>query len=169
MSENIKEMGYGCGTPYQALKPIIFECGTGGGFSYATDGSDISLTDYSQLGIPKTVGSVTIDTCGLVRPKTKIDFSSNIHFMSKGDGTVQLEFLLYRNCGNRGKELLGTWYYEISNEGDNFAETFTFFWCDCNSCTGCCFYTVECKPVSVDDAGISVNNCHMTAMAQSGI
>jgi len=95
---------------------------------------------------------------------------SLLHFISGGpDGTVQLEFLLYRNCGNRGEELLGTWYYEISNEDDNHAETFSFFWCDCNSCTGCCFYSVKCKPVSVDEAAISVNNCHMVAMAQSGI
>lgn len=168
MSDNIKELGYGC--YYKALKPIIFECGTGGGFSYATAGSSMSLTSPNQGGVPKTVGSVTIDTSELTRPKTKIDFTANIHFASKDpSATVQLEFQLYRNCGNRGEEPLGSWYYEISNESDNFAETFTFFWCDCNSCPGCCLYTVRCKPMSIEDAAISVNECHITAIAQSGI
>lgn len=169
MSDNIKEMGYGhC---HKGAKPVILECGTGGGFTFATNGDDISLTSPNQAGVPKTVGSVTIDTSELIRPKTKIDFSANVHFVDKhcGDGTVQMEFQLYRNCENRFEEPLGTWYYEITDEGDNFAETFTFFWCDCNSCPGCCVYSVRCKPIEVENAAITVTNCHIAAISQSSI
>lgn len=149
-------------------KPIIFECGTGNGFTYSTNGDTISLTSPCQACVPKTVGVVTVDTSGLKRPKTLVQFSSNVHFTERNStGTVQMEFQLFRTCDNRQEEPLGTWYYEIEDEDDNFAETFSFFYCDCNSCPGCCVYTVRCKPIEIDDASICVTNCHIAAFAQS--
>lgn len=158
-----------CNSKHPVAKPIIFECGTGNGFTFATDGSSISLTSPCQACTPKTLGVVTIDTTCLCRPKTKIEFSSNVHFVDKacGDGTVQMEFQLFRCCDNRQEVPLGTWYYEITDEGDNFAQTFSFIYCDCNSCPGCCVYTVRCKPIEVENASICVTNCHIAAFAQS--
>lgn len=152
-------------------KPIIFECGTGNGFTFATNGSDISITSPCTACRPKTVGIVTIDTTCLCQPKIKIDFASNVHFVRRDhheSGTAQLEFELVRVCDEGQETSVCSWLYEITDERDNFAETFTFIYCDCNSCPGCCRYFVRINPLEIENASISVGNCHIAAIAQEG-
>lgn len=156
------------GARHTVPRPIIFECGTGGGFTFASNGDSISLTSPCTACTPKTVGTVTIDTTLLTRPKTLVQFASNVHFVSKDEtADVKLEFQLYRTCEYQPEIPLATWYFEIEDEADNFAQTFTFFWCDSNSCPACCTYTVRCKPIEAEECAICVTNTHIAAFAQS--
>ena len=150
-------------------KEILFECGTGNGFTFATNGSSISLTSPCTACRPKTVASVVLDTTCLCKPVTKIEFSSNVHFVrrdSHEDGTVQLEFELIRKCDDGFESSLSSWFYEITDERDNFAQTFSFIYCDCNSCPGCCTYFVRVNPIEIENASCSVGNCHIAGFAK---
>lgn len=150
-------------------KEIIFECGTGNGFTFATNGSTLSLTSPCTACRPKTVASVVLDTTCLCKPVTKIEFASNVHFVRRDhheSATVQLEFELVRVCDDGSESSICSWYYEITNERDNFAQTFSFIYCDCNSCPGCCTYFVRVNPIEIDNASVSVGNCHIAGFAK---
>lgn len=152
-------------------KPIIMACGQGNGFTFADNGESISLTSPSQAGRPKTLGTVVIDTTCLCKPAVKIEFASNVHFVpfnrGAGCGTIKFEFELVRKCDNGYETSLNSWLFEITEEDDNFAQTFSFIYCDCNTCPGCCEYFVRCVPMELDECSFSVTNCHIAAFAQS--
>jgi hypothetical protein len=160
-----------CKKPGHPLpRPIIMECGQGNGFTFADNGESISLTSPSQAGRPKTLANVTIDTTCLCKPAVKIEFASNVHFVPfrRGhDGTIKFEFELVRKCNNGYETSLNSWLFEITDERDNFAQSFTFVYCDCNTCPGCCEYFVRCVPMELDECSFCVTNCHITAFAQA--
>lgn len=147
-------------------KPIIFECGTGNGFSIS-EGNGSSVTCLTNT--PRTVGTLVLDTTCLCQPKSKFEFSCGIHFVPEDhQGSCELLFQLFRSCDNGPDLQLGTWTFEIDDEGDIFGQTFSFFYCDCNSCPGCCTYSVRCVPCVVECCSICVNNCNVAGIAKEG-
>ncbi len=157
-----------CPEPGHPLpKPILFECGNGGGFTFAANCSNSKEENAGCICTPKTIATVTLDTSCLCMPKVKVEFSSIVHFIPKNDhGQVQLEFDLVRCCKDFPECVIGTWNFEIGKEDDNFAKSFCFNHCDCSSCPGCCTYIVKCRPVFVKDAAICVTNCQIAIFAQ---
>mgnify|MGYP000928171067 FL=1 len=146
-------------------KPILFECGTGGGFTFSANCSSSTEDNAPCICTPKTVANVTLDTSCLCRPKVKVEFSSIIHFIPDSDGHAQLEFDLVRCCKDFPECVIGTWNYEIE-ENDRFAKSFCFDYCDCSACPGCCTYIVKCRPVFVKNCSVCVTNCHLAIFAQ---
>ncbi|NLO41142.1 MAG: DUF4489 domain-containing protein [Ruminiclostridium sp.] len=163
-----KEGCFPCPDPGHPLpKPILFECGNGGGFTFAANGSSSDERNAPCICVPKTVANVTLDTSCLCMPKVKIEFSSIIHFIPKCVGSAQLEFDLVKCCRDFPECTVGTWNYEISGEEDKFAKSFCFDYCECSSCPNCCTYIVKCRPVYVNNAAICVANCQIAAFAQT--
>lgn len=159
---------FDCKPKHTKPKATILECGTGGGFAFATNGADISVTSPCTACTPKTVGTVSIDTTCLCKPKTKVDFCCNIYYRGRHDSSnLKLEFQLFRTCDNRAEEQLGSWLFEIEDQDDNLSQSFCLMFCDCNGCPGCCVYTVKAIPVEIREATVSVHNCHISAIAQA--
>ncbi|WZL71491.1 DUF4489 domain-containing protein [Clostridiaceae bacterium 35-E11] len=160
-----------CDPPGHPLpKPIIMACGTGSGYTFADNGESISLTSPCTACRPKTVANVVLDTTCLCKPMVKIEFASNVHFVPfrrNGDGTIRMEFELVKKCNDGQETSLNTWLFEITDEADNFAHTFSFMYCECNTCPGCCEYFVRVVPLELDECSISVTNCHIAGFAQS--
>jgi hypothetical protein len=160
-----------CKPPGHPLpKPIIMACGQGNGFTFADNGESISLTSPSQASRPKTLATVLIDTTCLCKPAVKVEFASNVHFVPfnrDGNATIKFEFELVRKCDDGTETSLNSWLFEITGEDDNFAQTFTFNYCDCNTCPGCCEYFVRGVPMELDECSFCVTNCHIAAFAQS--
>lgn len=162
--DTIQDVSLGNNIP----KPVIFECGTCNGYTFAATDNILFLTDPYQTCTPKTLGIVTIDTLYLCKPKIKIDFSCNIHFTETNTkGIVQLEFQLFKTSNFDHESPVGSWFFKIQGNHNNSAQTFSFMYCDCNSFSESYQYSVRCQPIEVESASICVTNCHLAALAQS--
>ena len=59
-----------CPDPGHPLpKPILFECGNGGGFTFAANSSNSTEDNACCICTPKTVANVTLDTSCLCKLK----------------------------------------------------------------------------------------------------
>lgn len=122
----------------------IFSCGHGSGISLP-----ISVTN------PIPVANVTIDTTCLCNPSVKIDFNSIINYQTLIDlggggfglltNPFSVTFRLSKVCGKREKITLGSWDYSFGllALAVNVTNSFSFSYCECNLCPGCCTYIVE--------------------------
>ncbi len=147
---------------------IIFECGTGQGFAFvANKGETLTYTPHKTC-IPKTLGTIAIDTTCLKKPKTKVLFSCNISFIPRNEEAMaQLEFVLYRSCNNSEESVVGNWAYDVIDKRERSEQTFRFIFCSCSSFPGCYNYFVRVIPVFIKDCSVCLTNCHMDAVAQS--
>ncbi|WP_105617035.1 DUF4489 domain-containing protein [Vallitalea okinawensis] len=151
---------------YTKPKPIILECGTCNEYSFTTESSILFMTNPHQVCMPIALGNVSIDTKCLCRPKVKIDFSCNVHFVELDmTGYVQIEFLLYRMFNFKQEILIGSWFFREVIES---AQTFNIFYCDTNVFPECYQYSIRCKIIDMDASNINITNCHIAALAQSG-
>ncbi len=154
----------------------ILKCGNTPGsvpLTLSVTGVDAANAVFVNSENSSLLGSVVLDTRGLVDPTIKIDFSSLISFRSTaGNFQLRLFFNLKKVCRNHKIEL-GTWSFEkFSNvtpgTGEYVEETdaFSFFWCECEDCPECCRYIVEVTSAylyNIDFAVIS--NLSISAMA----
>lgn len=172
--------------PPASINQTILACGSGTG---------VVLPDHSepqsQLYNPYVVASVAIDTRSLVRPTVKIDFSSLITYKEADyyPSDLRLTFQLTKVCENGARVPLGTWNYErfievygalcgasrtadaASNGSGHFTkvetvDSFSFTFCECQDCPGCCHYVVEiinAETNNVDHPAVS--NGAITALA----
>ncbi|NLU52678.1 MAG: DUF4489 domain-containing protein [Clostridiaceae bacterium] len=173
MSRQIKEeKDYECRKPvicpepeHPLPKPVLFECGNGGGFTYSAKTYCGKENNAICVCTPKTIANVNIDTARLYKPKIKVEFSSIIHFIPENYGHAQLEFDLVRCCKDFPECVIGTWTYEVE-EDDKSAISFCFNYCDLSAFPGLCTYLVKIRPVLVRDATICVTNCQLAIFAQ---
>lgn len=124
----------------------ILACGTG-------TGANIPIPSATGTFSPITLASVSIDTSCLKDPTVKIDFSSIINYtalITLGDLPVignpfTVTFQLNKTCDDGSKIGLGNWYYSTAflSAAVNTTNSFSFTHCECNTCPGCCVYTVE--------------------------
>ncbi|WP_032123445.1 DUF4489 domain-containing protein [Clostridium amazonitimonense] len=146
--------------------PILFECSQG-------TGVDIPKLDSSKAFAPRSLGCVTIDTSCLKNPVVKFDFDSVIKYKDKeNDQPTTLIFGLFKTCDNRQEIPCGTWEFAITFTNTPLQElttSFNFTHCECNSCPGCCTYTVKIID-AISDRGdeFSVCNTSLSVMAKSG-
>jgi hypothetical protein len=172
---------------------IAFACGTGtGAILPISPNIVVGVAEAAAAGGINTVncsiplGTVSLDTRGIKKPTTKVDFSSIISVRTETrnyyifDYFLRLTFRLSRVCDNGSKIPLGTWNFELTNDLEfngntwpenlshrsNFTQSFNFSWCECQECPGCCTYIVEIT--DIHHFGIecaSINNVSLNALA----
>lgn len=147
---------------------IIFECDTGLGFAFVTKKEESLFYTPHRTCVSKTLGTISIDTTCLKKPKIKVLFSCNIYFKPRsGQGTSQLEFILYRSCNNCTESPLGNWIFDLEDKSEQLSQTFKFSFCNCNAFPGFYNYFIRVIPVCIKNCSVLLTNCHMDAFAQS--
>lgn len=134
--------------------PILFECAQGscaeitktvsGGQGQGQGNNNVLINNFS----PRSLGCVTIDTTCLKNPVVKFDFCSIIKLISGGDTTeepVTLTFELCKTCDEGHEICCGSWTFVggFDEQNEQLTTSFCFSHCECNSCPGCCTYTVK--------------------------
>lgn len=154
-------------TIYNQPDKIIFECSTGQGFAFDTpDGKPLAYTPVKTC-IPKTLGTISIDTSCLKRPSTKVMFTCNIFFIPKNmNGTAQLEFVLYRSCNGNCESMMGNWVFDVIDKKEKLSQIFRLSFCSSNCFPGFCTYFVRVIPVYIKNCTVCLTNCHLNAVAQ---
>jgi len=155
----------------------ILKCGTAASIPPITgsvlNGAAGSSNSYGS----NVVANVALDTTGLVDPTVKIDFSSLISFRTTdaNNYSLRLAFRLSRVCdGNHIP--LGTWTFEkTSNEPDAIfvtgeyvqeTDSFSFSYCQCETCPGCCYYVVElCEQYPYNISFVDISGVTLSALA----
>jgi len=113
------------------LCPVISKCGEPG---------QVVLPDATLGGTTATTAVINIDTSKFCNPCTKLEFVSNI-IGTAFAGT--LNFQVFKSCNNQRPIPIGVQFSFVVPVAALFANVFTFFVCDCNSCLNeCCTYTV---------------------------
>ncbi|GAA0122145.1 MAG: DUF4489 domain-containing protein [Clostridium argentinense] len=130
----------------------ILSCGTGSGLTIPAVAPGTIVAPGAQFN-PIPVASVTIDTTCLCNPGVKIHFSSIINYqalLTLGALPIlttpfTVTFQLSKTCDNGSKIALGSWTFTqaILAVAVNITKTFSFTFCECNTCPGCCVYTVD--------------------------
>jgi hypothetical protein len=136
--------------------PIIFECAQGTSYYVEQTPEADKTNDFH----PVSLGCITVDTSCLKMPVVKFDFNTIIsaRFLDETDDPVVLRFALFKQC-DKGPEIeCGNWPYTIElPNGHELTSTFSFSHCECNSCPGCCNYSVKLIKVINDNRRTVVN------------
>lgn len=149
-------------------KNIIFEYGRGNDFVFYTHDFFVLLDERLKESILKTVGTVTINTKRLHRPKIKVEFSSNIQFIAMDESSsVKLEFILTRKSQGFNEVVLGNRLYEITNTKSNFSQSFNFIYNDKNLMEGTHIYFIKTLPILVKSGKVSINNSNISILGCS--
>ncbi len=123
--------------------PILFECACGTGAVIPGIATALEATPFA----PRALGCVTIDTTCLKNPVVKFDFTSIIRFLNTS-GTLtptRLTFGLFKKCNDGDEILCGTWDFalDFDDTTEQITTSYSFSHCECNSCPGCCTYSVR--------------------------
>lgn len=147
-------------------KDILFECGTGSGFVFASEGVDLTVDSPCRFTDLKTIGQISIDAALLSKPRIVIDFSCIVHQIPNSENSLtQLEFTLFRSCSTGHNEPLGTW--QCSKAGGNaFAQAFSLMYCDHNVFADQYHYSVRVNSTGIRNSCVFITNSHITAVAQ---
>ncbi|WP_084719704.1 DUF4489 domain-containing protein [Lacrimispora celerecrescens] len=93
-----------------------------------------------SIGTTVSATTIAIDTSRFCNPCVIFEFTSNI-IGTLFQGT--LNFQLYRSCNNQLPIPIGPPFYFTQSIPAIFANIFSFFICDCNSCSNeCCTYSI---------------------------
>lgn len=141
---------------------LLLECGEGTGNNTFTSSSNTTL----QLA------HVTLEATCLTRTQVLIKFSSIVSVRRLIDeATVRLQYELFRVGDDRKPESLGNWIFEevnvMTNGFDKQEESFSFIFCDCKPCQGCCDYFIAVTPIEIEGAAATVGNGRMSALSKS--
>lgn len=135
-------------------------CGQGGSAQFSVSNAT-----------PSSVGFVTVDARELSKPLVKVKFSSIVNLVStETDSQANLIFTLFRVCDNEQPIQLNSWIYEAFQLEESNLTTlitsFTFIYCDRLNYSRLCEYFVEVSIENIVDAGISIDNVQIQAIAQ---
>ena len=98
------------------------------------------LFNGASIGTSVPAATITLDASKFYNPCITFEFSSNI-IGTLFQGT--LNFQLYRYCNNQRPIPIGPQFSFSQPIPAIFANMFTFFVCDCNSCSNeCCTYSI---------------------------
>ncbi|WP_034439570.1 DUF4489 domain-containing protein [Clostridium ihumii] len=150
-----------CNPGHPLPTDLLFACGQGTGVAIPIP--TIANPNFT----PITLASVTVDNTCLCNPSVKIDFHSLINYQAliSAPGTLStpftVTFQLSKTCCDGAKIALGTWDYAYGTVAlaTNITNSFSFSYCECNVCPGCCVYTVDIVRVSASlfsTAGLTV-------------
>lgn len=154
--------------------PILFECTSGTGTEITQTIVNGDLNGTTNFFAPRSLGCLTIDTTCLKNPVVKFDFCSIIKYRSSGNNPavpVRLTFQLCKICDEGSEMCCGTWNYTaaLEEENEQLTTSFCFSHCECNTCPGCCTYTVKLiEAVNLISGDILiVNSPTLSAIAKS--
>lgn len=126
-----------------------------------------TLSTLTPAGTPSSLTSLTLNTSCLCDPCTKLEFASNIVAPIVFTGTIN--FQVSKLCRSQSTPIPVGPAWTFSATGITFAETFTFFVCDCDSCfDDCCTYTVAATAVTITAGTLNINNATLGAIATCG-
>lgn len=98
------------------------------------------LFNNASIGTSVPAATITLNTSKLCNECIIFEFTSNI-IGTLFQGT--LNFQLYRSCNNQLPIPIGPQFSFTQSIAAVFANVFTFFVCDCNSCSNeCCTYSI---------------------------
>jgi len=139
--------------------PTIIKCGTP---------SSTTLPAATIAGTAFTVSSLTLDTCGLCNPTTKLEFASNLVAPVAFTGTIN--FQVFKLCRGQFTPVPVGPAWTFNLVALLSSETFSFFVCDCDSCfDDCCTYTVVATVTSAVTVGtLNINNATLGAISTCG-
>lgn len=122
---------YKCAPKDEELGLFISKCGESG---------QAVIVDETPGGTVFPTAALTIDTSKFCNPCTKLEFTSNL-IGTLFAGTIN--FQVFKTCNNGPQTPVGGQFSFTVGLPSLIATAFTFFVCDCNSCTnGCCTYIV---------------------------
>lgn len=122
------------------------------------------LFNGANIGTSLPAATITLDTSKFCNPCIIFEFASNI-IGTPFQGT--LNFQLYRSCNNQPPIPIGSQFSFTQSIPAIFANMFTFFVCDCNSClNGCCTYSIV---VSVGGSAPVIGNVGVFAARLAAI
>ncbi len=150
-------------------KKVILKCGNSTG----------SRTFNSSLEeVSFQLAQVSIDTSNLCKPVVNIEFSSTVSFKAEAGSLntiAELQYELFRACEGGTPVSIGVWIVDRIPLLSNIStETFSFTYCDCITCTGCCEYFVTAtlnrlsNDQAIGSAAITVGNGRIAVFAQEG-
>ena len=134
----------------------ILNCGCGAA-------GPLPILDLAGASIinPYSVASVTIDTRGMKCPCVLINFTSLINVPV---GVLpNISFRLVRTCNGCSQAIGGTYNYSDAINALH-SESFSFQFCDCGECCGCCTYTVEISNATLAQVGTTISG-NISALA----
>ncbi|QUI23188.1 DUF4489 domain-containing protein [Vallitalea pronyensis] len=165
-----KSNGAVCKPVHPKPKKSLLACGSGSGNTTFTSSSDDT---------PFQLAHVTVDTSCLCKPVVDIEFSSTVRFeaLENIGSAAQLRYELVRVCADGTPVTIGLWILDklpILNVAS--IETFSFNYCDCTTCPGCCDYFVTVMPITFTSEGtlpdingtVTVGDGRIAALAQEG-
>ena len=98
------------------------------------------LFQGASIGTSVPAATITLDTSKFCNPCIKLEFTSNL-IGTLFQGT--LNFQLYKSCNNQLPIPIGRQFSFTQPTQVIFSDVFTFFVCDCNSCSNeCCTYSI---------------------------
>ena len=98
------------------------------------------LFDGTSIGTSVPAATITLDTSKCCNPCILFEFASNI-IGTLFQGT--LNFQLFKSCNNQLPIPVGQQFSFTQSIPVIFADMFTFFVCDCDSCSNeCCTYSI---------------------------
>lgn len=157
-----------CEPKHPLPKELLFECG-----------NPSSSMTFTSEGQSFTASFVSIDTTCLCRPKIKVEYSSIVTFNGVV-GTMfpfeaRLRFELVKVCDNRQETTCDTKMYERVINRDSglsqlntplvLTDSFSFVFCECNTCSGCCEYFVR---VTSEVISMDTGTNNVTATVSNG-
>jgi len=152
-----------CIKPYLGLRPAILKCGA----------SQLTLfrgESINAITTTSTVASVKANTSCLCNPCIRFEFASNI-IVPTGTEIANITFQIFKNCTNQSQPIpVGPqWTFRTPVAT---SDTFSFFVCDCNTCSNeCCTYTVQAtaRVLAIGDAGatttVTIKNATLSVLA----
>lgn len=154
-----------CELKHPIPKKILFECSPSS-----------AVKTFTSQGQSFTAACIAIDTTCICKPKVKIEFSSivTLNVDATDSFEVRLQFELIKICDDRKELSCGTWMYErfipgtLSEFLSTLTDSFSFIYCECQTCPGCCQYfvrvTAETFVLGGEDVTINVTGSSMAAM-----
>lgn len=134
--------------------PTIVKCGAPGS-------SIIPLA--TPVGSTFTPASLTLNTCGICDPCTKIEVTSNLTTVAF---TGAVSFQVLKQCRNQFTPVpVGPAFTYSQLVAITDATTFTFFVCDCDSCDNdCCTYTLVATVTTIIAGTLTISNATLGAI-----
>ncbi|WP_432665347.1 DUF4489 domain-containing protein [Wukongibacter baidiensis] len=173
--DNCKGNCYDDGRKDCDAKPVLLSCGQG---TSAVFPGNNTVDPVIPSPSSARVGLVTINTKGICKPVVEIEFSSIVTLITSTDfgfEKASLNFQLFRVCDDEEPALVDSWLYEIfkletANPSLRITSSFSFTFCECLDCIGCCDYFVEVSVGGLESIEtISVDNVQIAAfIGESG-
>jgi hypothetical protein len=145
---------------------VILKCGTPGSTSLPGVATNAITTT--------TVASITLNNSFVHKPCIRFEFESNI-IVPTTTASATLTFQIFKNCINEFQSIpVGPpWTFLTPVTSGNM---FSFFVCDCNTCSDeCCTYTVQVTAtvLAIGETGatttVTLNSATLSAFAVDNV